>query len=66
MDHLLKTCIRKLSFPLSFVKQYVDDLILALPWDGIDEILNTFNNYNNHIKFTVEKEQNNAVPFLDA
>lgn len=65
MDYLLDTSIPKLSFNLVFIKKFVDDLILLLPTHGIQEILDTFNSFDEHIKFTVERESDNAVPFLD-
>lgn len=66
MDELLDSCIPQLSFPLPFIKKYVDDLICAVPEDKVDEILNTFNAYDRHIQFTVEKEnEDNSIPFLD-
>lgn len=65
MDDLLDECVPKLSFNLPFLKKYVDDLILSIPSDGKDEVLRTFNNYNQHIQFTIESETDNSVPFLD-
>lgn len=40
-------------------------LVLPHPENGINEKLITFNDYNNDIKFPVEREQHNAMPFLD-
>ena len=65
LDDLLKECIPKLSYKLPFLKKYVDDLICAIPKGGENEILHTFNNFNKYIKFTIEKESDNSVPFLD-
>lgn len=65
MDDLLETCIPQLSFQLPFLKKYVDDIICSVPEEGVDEILNIFNNYNSHIQFTVERENDKRVPFLD-
>lgn len=65
MSKLLKTSIPKLSYQLPFIYQYVDDLILSVPSDGVQEILNTFNSFNDYIQFTVEMESERAVPFLD-
>ncbi|XP_045460226.1 uncharacterized protein LOC123670741 [Harmonia axyridis] len=66
MDHLLDVCIPLLSFNLIFLKKFVDDLILALPHTGIDEIQQIFNSYDPHIQFTIEREdENKTVPFLD-
>ena len=66
MDELLDTCIPKLPFQLPAVKKYVDDLFCIIPAGKDEEILTTFNNYDRHIQFTIEKEdENNSVPFLD-
>lgn len=65
MDDLLKTCIPKLPFQLPFLKKFVDDIICAVPHDQIDQTLRIFNNYNKYIQFTVEREIDNSVPFLD-
>ena len=43
----------------------MDDLFLVLPPDKIQEVLNIFNSLNEHIKFTVEVEENARLPFLD-
>ena len=65
MDDLLNDCIPRLDFQLPFIKKYVDDIITAVPGTKIDEILHTFNSYDNKIQFTIETENNNSVPFLD-
>nr|CAH7767041.1 unnamed protein product [Callosobruchus chinensis] len=66
MDDLLDLVIQVLPFNLFFIKKYVDDLIVCLPSEGLDEILDVFNSYDPHIQFTIEKEDvNHSVPFLD-
>lgn len=65
MDELLNTCIPKLSYSVPLLKKYVDDIICVIPEGGENEILNVFNSFNPHIQFTIEKETNNSVPFLD-
>lgn len=62
---LLRTCVNQLSFQPGFLYQYVDDLILSIPHNGKDEILNVFNSFNEHIQFTIEEENDRSVPFLD-
>lgn len=52
----------------ALITQYVNDIICAVPEDGVDTTnttLQVFNSYNDKLQFTVEKETNNAVPFLD-
>ncbi|XP_050502963.1 uncharacterized protein LOC126882192 [Diabrotica virgifera virgifera] len=66
MDYVLDTVIPVLSFNIPFIKKYVDDIILAVPSDKTDELLNTFNSFIPNIQFTIEKEDTNfSVPFLD-
>ncbi|XP_062557238.1 uncharacterized protein LOC134222111 [Armigeres subalbatus] len=65
MDSLLHTVNQLVPYPMPVLKKYVDDLILALPEDKIHEVLDIFNGYNPHLQFTVEKESNNKLPFLD-
>ena len=65
MESLLRTVTKRLEFHIPVLKKYVDDLILALPLHLIQHTLEVFNNYNQHIQFTVEKEDNGRLPFLD-
>lgn len=66
MDHILDECIGRLPFRLDFVKKYVDDLIMSVPGSEVETVLQTFNSYDTHIKFTIEYEDENcSVPFLD-
>lgn len=65
MDDILDEISRKLPFNFPFIKKFVDDIICSIPEDQIDSTLNIFNSVDNKIQFTVEKENNNAVPFLD-
>lgn len=65
LDELITTSLNKLDFHIPFLKRYVDDLILSVPEPEIDNILNTFNQFDSNLQFTVEKEINNSIPFLD-
>lgn len=65
MTKLLNTCTPKLPFQLPFLYQYVDDLILTVPINSQEVILEVFNSFDPHLKFTVEEEKDNSVPFLD-
>lgn len=65
LDELLDYCTDKITFDIPFLKRYVDDLILSVPENCIDEILNIFNSFDTNIQFTVEKETDQSVPFLD-
>lgn len=65
MDYTLDQILEKLPFEMPFIKKYVDDIICAIPKDKIDTTLQQFNQHNEHIQFTIEKEVDNCVPFLD-
>ena len=65
LPDLEETCIEKLSFRPALYKRYVDDIIIALPSDRINETLNTFNSYHQKLQFTIEREIDNTISFLD-
>ena len=66
MDDLINDCLLQLDFEVPFLKKYVDDIILSIPNDGKERLLEVFNNYNQRLKFTIEEEDDNGrVPFLD-
>lgn len=65
MDDFLNSCLPILPYKMPFIKKYVDDIICAIPMDAIDLTLNIFNSQHQKIQFTIERETNNAVPFLD-
>lgn len=59
--------LRKFNFQPDFIFRYIDDFIIS--WSHSPLIFNDFlsfiNNFHNNIKFTVEFEHNNVIPFLD-
>lgn len=57
--------INKLGFRLPFFWRYVDDILSAVPADKVDQILEAFNRYNPHMQFTIEKENNQRISFLE-
>lgn len=65
LSTLQETCLAKLSFYIPFYKRYVDDIITAIPREKDDEILNTFNEFHQKIRFTVENEVEQKISFLD-
>lgn len=66
MDDLLDRIIPTLPFNLHFIKKYVDDIIISFPANKVDCILEIFNSFDPHIKFTLELEDSNhSIPFLD-
>ena len=46
-------------------KRYVDDCLAIMKSSDIDLFLQHINSINNNIQFTVEKEQESQLPFLD-
>ncbi|KAI4476298.1 hypothetical protein M0804_013714 [Polistes exclamans] len=56
-----------LPFSVPFLKVYVDNIVTAIPKDGINLVLKTFNSINEKIQFTIEIENNIVLrsPFLD-
>lgn len=64
-EDLLDRALSSLDLPVPYVRKYVDDLFLSLPVDKIDHVKDVFNQQNSNIQFTVEKEQNRRLPFLD-
>lgn len=50
-----------------FWRRYVDDIIVIIKKDNIENLKDklTYNIIYNTIKFTIEEENNNKIPFLD-
>lgn len=65
MEELEEWALSRLTFVVPFYKRYVDDILVAVPRDGTDEICNTFNGFHERLKFTHEKETNRRINFLD-
>jgi len=53
----------KIEFPLYY--RYVDDIVLLTPDNKVEDILNTFNSIHNRLQFTIEREKNRTLNFLD-
>ncbi|XP_055588822.1 uncharacterized protein LOC129741142 [Uranotaenia lowii] len=68
LEHLEEVVITELKtkgINLIIYKRYVDDCLLIAEENRIDEIQNEFNKPFESIKFTVEKETNCSIRFLD-
>lgn len=57
--------LKKQGVNLKLLTKYVDDLFAIIKEEDEELILKTFNNYHNKIKFTIEKEENQSIPYLD-
>ena len=64
MHNLEKSCLSQLSFQPVFFKKFLDDILTCIPADKIENALHVFNNENENLKFTYEKENNNMIYFL--
>ena len=65
LELLETSCLKNYSKDVLLFKRYVDDYLLIVKKDKIEEILSSFNNYNNNLQFTIERETNNSINFLD-
>ncbi|XP_037040265.1 uncharacterized protein LOC119077188 [Bradysia coprophila] len=65
MEDLEETTIKKLPFTIPFYKRYVDDIIVAIPENESQTMMNHFNNHHRNLKFTVEEEVSSSINFLD-
>jgi hypothetical protein len=45
--------------------RYVDDIFAIIPENAIEHTLSVFNSYHKQLQFTIEKEENLSLPFLD-
>ena len=65
MDDLEKDRLSNLDFEVPVYFRYVDDIFIVVPNTHIDHILQIFNTNHLNIEFTLEKELNGAINFLD-
>jgi hypothetical protein len=65
MTTLLEKVVKDLREEIMFVRKYVDDLILAVKEEKVENVLNVFNAYHPAIQFTIEREVEQKIPFLD-
>lgn len=65
VDLVLKNCLKKLPFKVPFIKKFMDDILTAVPKNSVEESLQIINQIHDKIQFTLEKETNGSIPFLD-
>ena len=65
MDDLEKERLSSLGFQLPLYLRYVDDILIVVPDTEIENILQFFNENQFNIKFTLEKERERTINFLD-
>ena len=64
-EHVELTAITTFHTPPSFWLRYVDDTFCILNKDHINNFHSHLNSICSHIQFTIEKEHNFSLPFLD-
>lgn len=68
LDNLLDNALDELKTMEVHIKcilKYVDDIIAIIKRKDLEQILTTFNQYHDKLKFTVEKEIDGKIPYLD-
>lgn len=65
MEDLLTNVLNKLDFNIKFMVKYVDDLFAIIPEDKLTQIHKLLNGYHEKVQFTVEKETDGNLAFLD-
>lgn len=65
MTKLLQVTLPSLQLQPKFLALYVDDSFWIVKKNQVEIILNSLNEYHNKIKFTVEKEIDSRISFLD-
>jgi len=65
MQYLENNVLNSINVQLPFYYRYADDIVFAKKQDSkVSYILEAFNNYQ-RIKFTMERENNRCLSFLD-
>lgn len=65
MEELLDKCIENCDIKPKVLTKYVDDLFGISKISAIDNILTIFNSFKDNIKFTIEIEKDQKLPYLD-
>lgn len=65
MEDLLDSIVQKLDFKIKLIVKYVDDLFFIIPEETLTHIHNLLNDYHEKLQFTVEKQKNGSLAFLD-
>ncbi|XP_044751669.1 uncharacterized protein LOC123311665 [Coccinella septempunctata] len=65
MNDLFDFVCDRLTFRILLMLLYVDDTLMLIPLEMRQTIFDLFNSYHPSIKFTIEDENENKIPFLD-
>ena len=68
MERLEQECMGRLEMneiPVQYYRRYVDDCVFVAEREHVQRILDTFNSFHSRLKFTIEKEVDHGIKFLD-
>ena len=65
MEDLEQTALQSFPHPVKVWKRYVDDTFVVIESDRVDSLHDHLNRQNADISFTVERENDGVLPFLD-
>ena len=65
MEDVEKRALSTFHSPPKIWKRYVDDTFVIIHKNSVEDFLDHLNTIENSIKFTIEKEANHTLPFLD-
>ena len=65
MEHFEELALQTASERLRVRKRYVDDTCCIIRKEAVDGFLKHLNNIRDSIRFTMEEEKDNSLPFLD-
>ncbi|XP_075162237.1 uncharacterized protein LOC142234912 [Haematobia irritans] len=66
MEELLSTTIQQMPSKPKILTKYVDDIFAIVKTREVDTTIKILNEYNPKIQFTMEKENDNKLPYLDS
>lgn len=65
MEELENEVISMLDVVAHFYKRDVDNSILCIPYSKLEYTQKVFNYFHHRLQFTVEKEQENSINFIE-
>ena len=65
MEDVEKRALSTFHSPPKIWKRYVDDTFVIIHKNSVEDFLDHLNTIENSIKFTIEKEADHTLPFLD-
>lgn len=65
LEDLEQMKLNECQFTIPMYKRYVDDIIAVIPENKENTLLTIFNTYHQRLQFTIEKEENKEICFLD-